>query len=256
MMTRKPDSSLKARLAVLGFTDLQLGGKHTVVTRHASIQSRCENGLFVRGSWEFKNCIVNGLLNCHKRRAWNTIHANNNVFSARVDKSTTRVVGKSRGRHDKSGMENLDNRTVFLGQEMSSDERVYDLAIAYVHDFLIDVDEESADVVGVRELYDWGPREHGTFTQCGVQTVQSCHQGRWRGFSLSCAKYAESLILLDLPSARRKQRDESITAGELSALRGLVGTIYVACNSSDSSVAKTFVFASGIRWSCHGFHIA
>ena len=63
------------------------------------------------------------------------------------------------------------------------------------------------------------------FTQCGFQIVQSCHQGCWRGFSLSCAKCAESLVLLDLPSARRTERDESTIARLLSALRGLLGQL-------------------------------
>ena len=53
--------------------------------------------------------------------------------------------------------------------------------------------------------------------------MQSCHQGRWRGVSLSCAAYAESLLLLNLPYARSKQRDKWVTTGELSALRGLLG---------------------------------
>ena len=51
---------------------------------------------------------------------------------------------------------------------LSSDGRVNGLAFAYVDDFLIAVDEESAN-----GLYDWGPGEHGTFTQCGVQIVQT-----------------------------------------------------------------------------------
>ena len=55
--------------------------------------------------------------------------------------------------------------------------------------------------------------------------MRRCHQGRGGGFALSCAKYVESSVLLDLPSARRKQREESITAGELSALRGSLGQL-------------------------------
>ena len=74
------------------------------------------------------------------------------------------------------------------------------------------------------------------------------------GFSLSCVKYAEPWVLLGLPSARRKQRDETIEVGELSALRGML--VAVARNSRDSSVASTLVVASGLRWSCHSFHSA
>ena len=81
-------------------------------------------------------------------------------------------------------------------------------------------------LAAVRELFRWGPWVRGGhyhITRCGVQIVQSCHQGRWRGVSLSCAAYAESLSLLNLPYARKKQRDKWVTTGELSVLRGLLG---------------------------------
>ena len=48
--------------------------------------------------------------------------------------------------------------------------------------------------------------------------MQHRHQNRWGGFSLSCAQYAESRVLLDLSSAR-------VTAKELAALRGLLGQV-------------------------------
>ena len=68
-----------------------------------------------------------------------------------------------------------------------------------------------------------GARDIHPITRCGVQMVQSCHQGRWRGVSLSCAAYQESLLLLNLQYARRKHRDKWVTTEELSVLRGLVG---------------------------------
>ena len=55
--------------------------------------------------------------------------------------------------------------------------------------------------------------------------MQHRHQNRWAGFSLSCAHYAESMVLLDLSSARRKQRDDPVTAKELAGLRGLLGQL-------------------------------
>ena len=54
------------------------------------------------------------------------------------------------------------------------------------------------------------------------QIVQSCHPGRWGRFSRKCVKYAAPLVLLDLPTARRKQRDDSVTTGEMTALQGLL----------------------------------
>ena len=51
------------------------------------------------------------------------------------------------------------------------------------------------------------------------------HQNRWAGFFVSCAHYAESMVLLDLSSARRKQSDDPVTAKELASLRGLLGQL-------------------------------
>ena len=62
-------------------------------------------------------------------------------------------------------------------------------------------------------------RRNTLYTQCGVQIVQHRQQNRWSGFSVSCAHYAESMVLLDLSSARRKQREDPVTAKELAALR-------------------------------------
>ena len=55
--------------------------------------------------------------------------------------------------------------------------------------------------------------------------MQHRHQDRWGGFSLSCAHYAESMVLLDLSSARRTQREDPVTAKELAGLRGLLGQL-------------------------------
>ena len=135
-------------------------------------------------------------------------------ISVRVDGCTVRVVGKSRERHKqvRDGEHRQQNRV--SGSEPRLTDKSKGPAITYVDEFLLTADEESADglsaLAGVRELYDWGPWEHGTFTQCGVQIVHSL----WVGFSLSCVKYAEKLVLLDLPSSRRTQRGESLTAGE------------------------------------------
>ena len=107
--------------------------------------------------------------------------------------------------------------------------RIEGLVVAYVGDFMVAIHEESP--VGqrhfsdVKALYEWGEWESGSFTQCGVQIVQHRHQNRWAGFSLSCAHYAESMVLLDLSSARRKQRDDPVTAKELAGLRGLLGQL-------------------------------
>ena len=103
------------------------------------------------------------------------------------------------------------------------------LAVAYVDDFMVAVHEESSmgqrHFSDVQALYEWGEWESGSFTQCGVQIVQHRHPNRWAGFSLSFAQYAESIVLLDLSSARRKQRDDLVTPKELAGLRGLLGQL-------------------------------
>ena len=96
------------------------------------------------------------------------------------------------------------------------------LAVAYVDDSMIAVHEESPVsqkyFTDLKALYEWREWESGSFTQCEVQIVQHRHQHRWGGFSLSCAYYAESMVLLDLSSARRKQREDPVTAKELAAI--------------------------------------
>ena len=187
------------------------------------------------------------LQKCHRRWTWNNTSMYNNELHCTDGRRTTCLVGKSRERHDKSSVENLDSTEQCFCIRTSPEGQLPGLAIAYVDDVLMVVDEEGTDglsaVAGVRDLHAWRPWKHRTFTQCAVQIVQSCRQG-------------ETLVLLDLPSVRRKHRDESTTAGELSALRSLLRQVDVARHSSDSSVASTLVVASGSRWSCHSFHNA
>ena len=107
--------------------------------------------------------------------------------------------------------------------------QIESLAVAHVDDFMIAVNEEfpisQKHFTDLKALYEWGEWESGSFTQCGVQIVQHRHQNRWGGFSLSCAHYAESMVLLDLSSARREQREDPVTAKELAALRRLLGQL-------------------------------
>ena len=77
----------------------------------------------------------------------------------------------------------------------------------------------------MKALYEWGEWESGSFTECAVQIVQHRHQDRWGGFSLSFAHYAESMVLWDVSSARRKRREDPVTAKELAGLRRLPGQL-------------------------------
>ena len=180
-------------MVVLDFTDPQFGSKtHCIIdgattwsatlldtdriTGHASVQSRCEDGLLVQGSVEIKNCIVNrpvaevsqGLQHHQCVQLRKSVYGVTDAPRAwweRVEKDMT-----------SQGCRTLTTEPCFW-VKTSSDGRVHDLAIAYVDDVLIAADEE---------LHDWRPWEHVKFTQCGVQIEQSCHEGRWGGFLLSC----------------------------------------------------------------------
>ena len=116
-----------------------------------------------------------------------------------------------------------------LWEKTSTAGQIESLAVAYVDDFMIAVHEESPlsqkHFTDLKALYDWGEWESGSFTQCGVQIVQHRQQNRWGAFSLSCAHYEESVVLLNLSSARRKRREDPVTAKELAALRGRLGQL-------------------------------
>ena len=136
--------------------------------------------------------------------------------------------------------------------------RIEGLAVAYVDDFMVAIHEESP--VGdrhfsdVKALYEWGEWESGSFTQCGVQIVQHRHQNRWAGFSLSCAHYAESMVLLDLSSARRKQRDDPCDSKSVGWFARFAWTVDVAGDSGGTLAPSSFVIALGILGSGHCFN--
>ena len=133
--------------------------------------------------------------------------------------------------------------------------RIEGLAVAYVDDFMVAIHEESPvsqrHFSDVKALYEWGEWESGSFTQCGVQIAQHRHQNRWAGFSPACAHYAESMVLLDLSSARRKQRDDPVTAKELAGLRGLLGQLTWLATQVRTTTSSSFVTALGKFGSSH-----
>ena len=95
-----------------------------------------------------------------------------------VHRRATCLVGKSWERRDKvnHGERWQQSR---LWDRTSSKRQFHGLAVAYVDDWMIAVDEDSADglpaLAGERALHECGPWEHGTFT------MQSRQQGRGRG---------------------------------------------------------------------------
>ena len=59
------------------------------------------------------------------------------------------------------------------------------------------------------------------------------------------------MVLLDLSSARRKQRDDPVTAKELAGLRGLLGQLMWLATRVVPQLQSSFVTALGIFGSSH-----
>ena len=245
VITRKSDDSLKARLVIQGFTDPQLGAKPTA----SPTVSRRGRQLFltVAGSLgmkvfkgDAKTAFLQGSvgdqeLHCEPIAELAQALGLEHHQCVRLRKSVYGLIDAPRAWWERveTDMNKLKWRTLttepcfWVMTSVSC--RIEGLAVAYVDDFMVAIHEESP--VGqrhfseVKALYEWAEWESGSFTQCGVQIVQHRHQNRWAGFSLSCAHYAGSMVLLDLSSARRKQRDDPVTAKELAGLRGLLGQL-------------------------------
>ena len=123
VITRKPDPSLKSTRSWErnpASPRVSRCGRQLCLTVAGSQRMRvfkadCKDGLFEEGQLDIKIYFVNQLQNCNSRWAGNTTNAYNYQNLVQADGCTTRVVGKSRERHDKSMMENLDKRAMFLG---------------------------------------------------------------------------------------------------------------------------------------------
>ena len=245
VITRKSDDSLKARLVIQGFTDPQLGakpsasptvsrrGRQLFLTVARSLRMKVFKGdakmTFLQGS------VGDQELHCEPIAELAQALGLEHHQCVRLRKSVYGLIDAPRAWWERveTDMNKLKWRTLTTEAcfwvMTSVTGRIEGLAVAYVDDFMVAIHEESP--VGqrhfsdVRALYEWGEWESGSFTQCGVQIVQHRHQNRWAGFSLSCAHYAESMVLLDLSSARRKQRNDPVTAKELAGLRGLLGQL-------------------------------
>ena len=245
VITRKSDDSLKARLVIQGFTDPQLGAKPTAsptvsrrgrqlfLTVAGSLRMKVFKGdaktAFLQGSVGYQE------LHCEPIAELAQALGLEHHQCVRLRKSVYGLIDAPRAWWEsvETDMNKLKWRTLTTEPcfwvMTSVTGRIEGLAVAYVDDFMVAIHEESPDgqrhFSDVEALYEWGEWESGSFTQCGVQIVQHRHQNRWAGFALSCAHYAESMVLLDLSSARRKQRDDPVTANELAGLRGLLGQL-------------------------------
>ena len=243
--TRKSDDSLKARLVVQGVTDPQLGatptasptvsrrGRQLFLTVAGSLRMRVFKGhaktAFLQGSMGDQELLCEPIAKLSQ--ALGLEHHQ----CVRLRKSLYGLIDAPRAWWERveTDMKRLNWRTLTTEPcfwvKTSSEGQIESLAVAYVDVVIIAVHEESPisqkHFTDLRALYEWGEWESGSFTQCGVQIVQRRQQNRWGGFSLSCAHYAESMVLLDLSSARRNQREDLVTAKELAALRGLLGQL-------------------------------
>ena len=233
VITRKPDDSLKARLVIQGFTDPHLGARQLFLTVAGSLGMKVFKGdaktAFLQGS------VGDQELYCEPIAELSQALGLEHHQCVRLRKSVYGLIDAPRAWWERveADMNKLNWRTLTTEPcfwvMTSVSGQIEGLDVAYVDDFMVAIHEESP--VGqrhfsdVQALYEWGEWKSGSFTQCGVQMVQHRHQNRWAGFSLSCAQYAESMVLLDLSSARRKQRDDPVTPKELAGLRGLLGQL-------------------------------
>ena len=236
VITRNPDDSLKARLVIQGFTaspTVSRRGRQLFLTVAGSLRMKVFKGdaktAFLQGS------VGDQELHCEPIAELAQALGLEHHQCVRLRKSVYGFIDAPRAwwTRVETDMNKLKWRTLttepcfWLVTSVTG--RIEGLAVAYVDDFMVAIHEESP--VGqrhfsdVKALYEWREWESGSFTQCGVQIVQHRHQNRWAGFSLSCAHYAESMVLLDLSSARRKQREDPVTAKELAGLRGLLGQL-------------------------------
>ena len=246
----------------VGFTDLQLGAQPTA----SPMVSRRGGQLFltVAGSQgmrvfkaDAKTAFLQGSVgdqevHCEPVDELSQALGLEHHQCVRLRKSVYGLADAPRARWERvekdktsQGWRTLTTETCFWVQS-SSPGRVYGLETTYVDDFLIVVDASSADglsaLAGVR---DWRPWEHCAFTQCGVQIVQSCRHGRWRRFFT----VVRPGMLHHWYCWICHQPEET------NATSQSLGTCprFVVCWFA---VASTFVVASGMRWSCHGFHNA
>ena len=127
--------------------------------------------------------------------------------------------------------------------------RIEGLAVAFVDDFMVAVHEESPvgqkHFPNVKAHNEWGEWESGTFTQCGVQIVQHRHQSRSGDISVLCTLRRID-VLLDLSPARRKQREDPVTAKRIGCLARITWAIKVAGDPGGTTTPSSFIVALGI----------
>ena len=144
-------------------------------------------------------------------------------------------------------------------QKTSSEGRVHGLAVAYVDDFMNAVHEESADglcigwSVRALRMRTMGARDVHTVSCAICAELPSWWLERFLTVVCKVRRIVGSLEFAISPKKTRCRIGNHL--GTVSSSR-FIGTLDVACNSRDSSVASTRAVASGYHWSCHGFHIA
>ena len=105
------------------------------------------------------------------------------------------------------------------------------MAVAHVDDFMIAIDNHSDFAVKALEdlyaAYEWGSWESRDFVQCGTRIQQeydSLHD-RWGRIHLSMYDYAMQMEEIDVPSQRRKEPQQPVSATEATRLKGAFGQL-------------------------------
>ena len=207
VITRKPDNSLKARWVVQGFTDPQLGakptasptvssrGRHLFLTIAGSLRMRVFKGdaktAFLQGSVGDQEQLCEPIAELSQALGLEHLQC------VRLRKSVYGLIDAPRAWWERveTDMKRFNWRTLTTEPcfwvKTSMEGQIESLAVAYVDDFMIAINEGSPisqkHFTDLKALNEWGEWESGSFTQCGVLIVQHRHQNRWGGFSLSCA---------------------------------------------------------------------
>ena len=185
VITRKPDDSLKARLVVQGFTDPQLGAKPTA----SPTVSRRGRQLFLSGAGSLRMRVFKGdakaaflqgsvgdqELPCEPIAELSQALGLEHHQCVRLRKSVYGLIDAPRACWERVeiDMKRLNWRTLTTEPcfwiKTSTEGQIESLAVAYVDDFMIAVNEESPisqkHFTDLNALYEWGEWESGSFTQ-------------------------------------------------------------------------------------------
>ena len=91
------------------------------------------------------------------------------------------------------------------------------------------------------------------FQQCDARITQAYdkHTRTWDAFEISVTEYAKEIVLINLPSHRRRDRKSKITPFEMSQLRALNGQLLSVGYAMFAAITGTTVAVDGTKTASH-----